>query len=368
LESLVKSLKNENEKLREFVHKSNANVGANDKYEKLKKEYDSLKKASYKLRQEYDDLESANEQLSEVITKEGEKDKSKIVALEIALKESTEEFRVAERGRIVLQEQMSTLYKIFDTVVNTNGQKSNPGEEIDAKVSKNDTYKNPVIKTKVSDEENSEADDYVIVSDEEGDDFEKTIQYLTINKSKGFNRKEGPAASPKKNTFASAVSSNKHHKKDSSTEETGNENNLKKVTAPKKNDMNTVNNKIMNRDPKSSNNVRTVKNLMEEGQRKIRYGGEEKTLFCHYFNNYKDCPWDQNCRFDHSYNSNCLDDGFCRRKMCSFQHPREAQSFLGMGPMRGWGGPHRDRDVRPMPRMMMREVSPYEARRRQREW
>ena len=126
----------------------------------------------------------------------------------------------------------------------------------------------------------------------------------------------------------------------------------------------------MNRDTQNQDKISRAKELFKEGQKLLNADGE-KTFFCHYFNNYKDCPWDKDCRYSHEYAKNCSDDGDCRRKLCPFQHPREFQSFLGMGPMKGIGGSHRDSDVRPFRRFqgdIGRGFSPYEIRRRQANW
>ena len=63
--------------------------------------------ASLKLKTEYDDLEFSNEQLQQVLIKANDESNSKILALEISLKESNDAFRVAESERLKLQEQMS---------------------------------------------------------------------------------------------------------------------------------------------------------------------------------------------------------------------------------------------------------------------
>ena len=81
-----------------------------EKYDKLKQEYNVLKETSFEIKQDRDDIETANEQLQEALKREGEEDKSKILALEIALNERTEAYRVSDNRRLVLEEQMSTLF------------------------------------------------------------------------------------------------------------------------------------------------------------------------------------------------------------------------------------------------------------------
>ena len=48
-----------------------------------------------------------------------------------------------------------------------------------------------------------------------------------------------------------------------------------------------VNNKIMNRDLNSQSKMTSVQNLLNEGQNNLKHG-EDKQIFCHYYNNYKE--------------------------------------------------------------------------------
>ena len=43
--------------------------------------------------------------------------------------------------------------------------------------------------------------------------------------------------------------------------------------------------------------------------------------YCHYFNNKKDCPYDNiGCMFRHTESNECKFGGKCRIKLCQFQH------------------------------------------------
>ena len=43
-------------------------------------------------------------------------------------------------------------------------------------------------------------------------------------------------------------------------------------------------------------------------------------LYCHYFNNDKDCPFDEQCIFLHEESVKCKFDGVCERKLCMYKH------------------------------------------------
>ena len=54
---------------------------------------------------------------------------------------------------------------------------------------------------------------------------------------------------------------------------------------------------------------------------KHREAAHENTeLFCHYFNNDKDCPFDENCLYIHEESGNCRYGNTCERRMCMFKH------------------------------------------------
>ena len=45
-------------------------------------------------------------------------------------------------------------------------------------------------------------------------------------------------------------------------------------------------------------------------------------IFCHYFNNDKDCPFDEECIFAHEDSRACKFGNGCERMMCMFQHEK----------------------------------------------
>ena len=47
---------------------------------------------------------------------------------------------------------------------------------------------------------------------------------------------------------------------------------------------------------------------------------EDIELFCHYFNNDKDCPFEDECIYIHEESENCKYGGRCERKLCMYRH------------------------------------------------
>ena len=47
---------------------------------------------------------------------------------------------------------------------------------------------------------------------------------------------------------------------------------------------------------------------------------EDVELYCHYFNNKKDCPYEDQCIFLHEASKACKYGKICERMMCMFQH------------------------------------------------
>ena len=47
---------------------------------------------------------------------------------------------------------------------------------------------------------------------------------------------------------------------------------------------------------------------------------ESMKIFCHYFNNDKECPYDDQCIFAHEESPECKFGRGCERMMCMFQH------------------------------------------------
>ena len=47
---------------------------------------------------------------------------------------------------------------------------------------------------------------------------------------------------------------------------------------------------------------------------------EDVTLYCHYFNNNKDCPFDDECIFLHEDSEDCKFGNVCERTLCMYKH------------------------------------------------
>ena len=50
---------------------------------------------------------------------------------------------------------------------------------------------------------------------------------------------------------------------------------------------------------------------------------EEISLFCHYFNNEKDCPFEEECIFVHEESEICKFGKACERILCMYKHERD---------------------------------------------
>ena len=48
-------------------------------------------------------------------------------------------------------------------------------------------------------------------------------------------------------------------------------------------------------------------------------------LFCHYYNNEKDCPFDTQCLFAHEHSGDCRFGNECERLLCMYQHEQHFQ-------------------------------------------
>ena len=46
----------------------------------------------------------------------------------------------------------------------------------------------------------------------------------------------------------------------------------------------------------------------------------DDVLYCHYFNNDKDCPFDEECIYLHEDSEPCKFNGICERKLCMYKH------------------------------------------------
>ena len=47
---------------------------------------------------------------------------------------------------------------------------------------------------------------------------------------------------------------------------------------------------------------------------------EDTQLYCHYFNNDKECPFDDHCIYLHEESDKCKFNDKCESKMCMFRH------------------------------------------------
>ena len=55
-------------------------------------------------------------------------------------------------------------------------------------------------------------------------------------------------------------------------------------------------------------------------QKHIQATHDDVTIFCHYFNNQKDCPYDDECVFVHEESAICKFGNGCERLLCMFKH------------------------------------------------
>ena len=56
---------------------------------------------------------------------------------------------------------------------------------------------------------------------------------------------------------------------------------------------------------------------------------EDLEIFCHYFNNNKDCPFDDQCVYLHEDSEKCKFGRGCERKMCMYKHEECDESDAG---------------------------------------
>ena len=47
---------------------------------------------------------------------------------------------------------------------------------------------------------------------------------------------------------------------------------------------------------------------------------ENNVLYCHFYNNEKECPYDDQCVFVHEDSESCKYGNGCERKLCMFKH------------------------------------------------
>ena len=53
---------------------------------------------------------------------------------------------------------------------------------------------------------------------------------------------------------------------------------------------------------------------------------EDFPLFCHYYNNDKDCPFDDECMYIHEDSENCKFGRNCARSLCMYKHEESADT------------------------------------------
>ena len=55
-------------------------------------------------------------------------------------------------------------------------------------------------------------------------------------------------------------------------------------------------------------------------EKHVQAAHEDVTLFCHYFNNEKDCPYEDECIFVHEESNDCKFGKGCERLLCMYKH------------------------------------------------
>ena len=61
----------------------------------------------------------------------------------------------------------------------------------------------------------------------------------------------------------------------------------------------------------------------------VKIAHEEVRIFCHYFNNEKDCPFEEDCIYIHEKTSQCRYGDACERTLCMFQHKENENCNCG---------------------------------------
>ena len=61
--------------------------------------------------------------------------------------------------------------------------------------------------------------------------------------------------------------------------------------------------------------------VLKERHMKISHG--DKLLYCHYFNNKKECPYEKNCIYIHDDSEICKYDSKCARNLCMYKHSHD---------------------------------------------
>ena len=58
--------------------------------------------------------------------------------------------------------------------------------------------------------------------------------------------------------------------------------------------------------------------VLKEKHMNISHGN--KLIYCHYFNNNKNCPYEENCMYIHDDSEICKYDSKCARNLCMYKH------------------------------------------------
>ena len=61
----------------------------------------------------------------------------------------------------------------------------------------------------------------------------------------------------------------------------------------------------------------------------IKIAHEKVNIYCHYFNNMKTCPFNEECIFLHEDSSKCKYGKACERMYCMFKHCDEEKEDVG---------------------------------------
>ena len=67
--------------------------------------------------------------------------------------------------------------------------------------------------------------------------------------------------------------------------------------------------------------------VIKEKHMSISHGN--KILYCHYFNNRKKCPFEENCIFIHDDSDMCRYGSNCERNLCMYKHSYEEDDIIG---------------------------------------
>ena len=58
-------------------------------------------------------------------------------------------------------------------------------------------------------------------------------------------------------------------------------------------------------------------------EKHVKISHQSKILYCHYFNNHKQCPYEENCIFMHKDSELCKYGNSCERILCMYKHRNE---------------------------------------------